>query len=146
MPEILFLTRCLSAEYLLCRNRYINNEIIQGFCFLDPFLNLIGEKIGPRSVKEEDCSCGIVAILESRSQKISNQTRSTSASQQTLTTRRNNIPVSLGVLGVSILLMLKFQILCSDCSEPNFLLTSAISFLMAEQPNPYIQYLRSKTQ
>lgn len=48
-------------------------------------------------VKEEDCSCGIVAILESRSQKISSRPRSTS-SQKALV-KRNNIPISLGLLG-----------------------------------------------
>lgn len=66
----------------------------------DPFLNVLGDKLG-RAVKEEDCSCGIVAILESRSQKISSRPRSTSASQKSLTTKMNNIPVSLGLLGVS---------------------------------------------
>ncbi|KAL0271507.1 UNVERIFIED_CONTAM: hypothetical protein PYX00_008581 [Menopon gallinae] len=60
----------------------------------DPFLNLISSKIIHHSVKEEDCSCGIVAILESRSQKLSGQNKS---SQQIV--KKSEIPVQLGMFG-----------------------------------------------
>ncbi|KAK6632544.1 hypothetical protein RUM43_013312 [Polyplax serrata] len=62
----------------------------------DPFLNVIGETIQLRSVKEEECSCGIVAILESRAQK--NSSRPVSDSQQSFNSLKVNTKLSLGVL------------------------------------------------
>lgn len=80
--------------------------MLYSILFVDSFLNTISESITHHSVKEEDCSCGIVAILESRSQKSFTQSQ-IATSQQNFVSKKSNTLVSLGILQVDDSLFFK---------------------------------------
>ncbi|XP_068082498.1 protein FAM135A [Anabrus simplex] len=72
----------------------------------DPFLSSTGDgavENRPVLPTQEDCSCGIAAILESRSHKIPQATRASTPAQPVVTPQgtQGTIPISLGLLGVN---------------------------------------------
>lgn len=73
--------------------------IIFGYYILDPFLSGSSEPqtetICSTLPQQEDCSCGIAAILESRSHKMSSSV--TSTTQSTISSVSTNVPRSLGM-------------------------------------------------